>query len=129
MNTVATSINKKVDGNGNQATFFYPYGIYFDSSSNSLIIADLFFASIRKMNQSGLSFKSSSKTTQKLNSAPLYWTKGYTTTVAGYGALGTNDGQGTLAHFYQPFSVTMDSIGNIYVGDYCAIRMINSTGF
>ena len=55
-------------------------------------------------------------------------TKGYTTTIAGNGTQGTNDGQGTLAHLFNPISVAMDSIGNIYVGDYCAIRMINSTG-
>ena len=42
---------------------------------------------------------------------------------------GTSDGQGTLAQFSSPYCVTMDSIGNIYVGDYCAIRTINSTGF
>ena len=53
--------------------------------------------------------------------------KGYTTTIAG-GSQGTNDGQGTLAQFYSPLCVSMDSIGNLYVGDYCAIRMISSTG-
>ena len=42
---------------------------------------------------------------------------------------GTSDGQGNLAQFSSPYCVTMDSIGNIYVGDYCAIRTINSTGF
>ena len=54
--------------------------------------------------------------------------KGYTTTIAGNGTRGTNYGQGTLAQFLNPYCVTMDSIGNIYVGDNCAIRMINSTG-
>ena len=53
---------------------------------------------------------------------------GYVSTIAGHGAQGTNDGQGTLAQFYQPYYVTMNSIGNIYVGDWCALRMINSTG-
>ena len=55
--------------------------------------------------------------------------KGYTTTIAGNGQTGTNDGQGTLAQFYYPHCVSMDIIGNIYVGDFCAIRMINATGF
>ena len=54
--------------------------------------------------------------------------KGYVSTIAGNGTQGKNDGQGTLAQFWSPFCVTADSIGNIYVGDYCAIRMINSTG-
>ena len=48
--------------------------------------------------------------------------------IAGNGTSGTNDGQGTLAQFYSPHCVTMDPIGNIYAGDTCAIRMINSTG-
>ena len=55
--------------------------------------------------------------------------KGYKITIAGNGTQGTNDGQGALAQFFGPYCVTMDSIGNIYVGDLCAIRMINSTGF
>ena len=49
------------------------------------------------------------------------------TTIAG-GTQGTNDGQGTSAQFIYPLCVAMDSIGNIYVGDYCAIKTINSTG-
>ena len=48
-------------------------------------------------------------------------------TIAG-GMQGINDGQGTLAQFSSPYCVEMDSIGNIYVGDKCAIRMINSSG-
>ena len=54
--------------------------------------------------------------------------KGYVSTIAGNGTQGTNDGQGTLAQFYYPTCITMDPIGNIYVGDNCAIRMINSAG-
>ena len=54
--------------------------------------------------------------------------KGYVTTVAGNGIQGTSDGQGTLAEFYFPNSITTDSIGNIYVGDTCALRKINLTG-
>ncbi len=54
--------------------------------------------------------------------------KGYASTIAGSGSPGINDGQGILADFNFPQCFTMDSIGNIYVGDFCAIRMINSTG-
>ena len=57
-----------------------------------------------------------------------YKPKGYITTIAGNGTQGTNDGQGTLAQFYNPISVAADPMGNIYVGDKCAIRMINPTG-
>ena len=57
------------------------------------------------------------------------WTKlkGYTATIAG-GKGGTSDGQGTLAQFNFLFCISMDPIGNIYVGDNCAIRIINATG-
>ena len=54
MAIVATNNYGIIDGNGNQATFNDPFGIYFDSSSQNLIIADNGFYSIRKMNQSGL---------------------------------------------------------------------------
>ena len=44
----------KIDGNGHQASFNGPQGIYFDSSSRSLFVTDSYFFYIRKMNQSGL---------------------------------------------------------------------------
>ena len=56
MLTEQTSTLSKVDGNGNQASFNRPQGIYFDSSSKNLIIIDFGFNSIRKMNQSGFYF-------------------------------------------------------------------------
>ena len=123
----------KVDGNGQQTSFKQPQGIYFDPSSKKLIIADNKFYSIRKMNQSGtlvdrssISSKNQQKQINKI--LPKNNLKGYVSTIAGNGIQGTNNGQGTFAQFYFPYCVTMDSIGNIYVGDYCAIRMINSTG-
>ena len=45
---------KILDGNGNQASFNSPQGIYFDSFSNNLLIADSYNNVIRSMNQSGL---------------------------------------------------------------------------
>ena len=48
--------------------------------------------------------------------------------MAGSGTQGTNDGQGTLAQFFILSCVTGDLNGNLYIGDECAIRMINSTG-
>ena len=129
------------NGFGAQARFYLPSGIYFDSSSKNLIIADNGNYAIRKMNQSGFIFSLSlslswisPKSFESL-SQTYSWTnnnnnnnKGYVSTIAGSGTSGTNDGQGTLAQFSEPYCVTMDSIGNIYVGDDCAIRMINSTG-
>ena len=63
------------------------------------------------MNQSGKMIYFFGKNQNK----SLYKTKskGYTTTIAG---------------FFEPTCVTMDSIGNIYVGDLCALGKINSTG-
>ena len=135
----------KIDGNGNQASFDFPQGIYFDISSQNLLIADSSFYSIRKMNQSGMSSFSNLSLSALLSShsflslslfIPMIFLlnlndnkqKGYTLTIAGSGTQGTRNGQGTLAQFWNPYCITMDSIGNIYVGDYCAIRMINTTG-
>ena len=54
LSTILTTSQGKVDGNGNQASFDNPWGIYFDSSSKDLMIVDNYYFSIRKMNQSGL---------------------------------------------------------------------------
>ena len=54
LTTILTSTEGKVDGNGLQASFDGSQGIYFDSSSKNLIIGDIRYFSIRKMNQSGL---------------------------------------------------------------------------
>ena len=50
---ILSNVEGMVDGNGNQASFYNPQGLYFDSSSKNLIIADNLFRSVRKMNQSG----------------------------------------------------------------------------
>ena len=58
-----------LDGNGQTSSFSNPQGIYFDSSSNNLIIADGGYYSIRQMNQSGslleFFFKNEPKFTKK----------------------------------------------------------------
>ena len=56
LSTILTNNQGKVDGNGNQASFSSPKGIYFDSSSKNLIIVDQGYHYIRKMNQSGFHF-------------------------------------------------------------------------
>ena len=53
-NTLISNYQGKVDGSGQQASFNYPQGIYFDPISKNLFIADYFNVLIRKMNQSGL---------------------------------------------------------------------------
>ena len=51
--TELTTSLGKADGNGNQASFNNSQGIYFDSFSKNLIIADYMNYAVRKMNQSG----------------------------------------------------------------------------
>ena len=51
-------------------------------------------------------------------------------TFAGSGTEGSDDGQGTTASFKSPWDVTVDSSGNVYVGDWYnqMIRKIDSSG-
>jgi hypothetical protein len=58
-------------------------------------------------------------------------TAGVVTTLAGTGGnSGTNDGTGTAARFYYPYSVAADSAANIYVADTQnhTIRKVTSSG-
>ena len=43
--------------------------------------------------------------------------RGVVTTLAGNGTLGTTDGVGTAAQFYQPSGVSLDGLGGLYVAD------------
>ncbi len=49
--------------------------------------------------------------------------RGVVTTVAGTGAVGTNDGPGAQASFYCPWGITADLNGDLYVAD-CYNRLI-----
>lgn len=57
-------------------------------------------------------------------------TSGNVTTLAGAGAKGTANGQGTAASFNNPFGVTVDTSGNLYVADTSnnLIRKIDASG-
>ena len=53
---------------------------------------------------------------------------GLVTTLAGSGAAGYSDGQGSLASFNKPTGVAVDSNGLVYVGDTSRIRLVNPEG-
>jgi hypothetical protein len=82
-----------LDGTGAAATFYSPSGVAVDSSGN-VYVADSANNKIRKITPAGV-----------------------VTTLAGSGAQGSADGNGTAATFYSPSGVAVDSSGNVYVAD------------
>ncbi len=87
-----TQTQGATDGTGIQAKFFKPSGIATDLSGN-IYVADTGNSRIRKITPSGVvsTFAGS--------------TKGYV------------NGIGTIAKFYNPYGLTVDSLGNVYVAD------------
>ena len=83
------------DGTGSAARFNFPYGVAVDSAAN-VYVADLFNNAIRKVTPTGV-----------------------VTTLAGRLTyqVGSGDGAGNNAQFYNPCSVAVDSADNIYVAD------------
>ena len=81
------------DGQGTVAKFNLPVGITIDSSGN-LYVSDTSNHVIRKISPSGS-----------------------VSTVAGFGTLGSTDGQGGSARFTNPQGVAIDNSGNLYVAD------------
>lgn len=82
------------DGAPFSAKFNQPHGIAIDHNDNSIYIADRSNHVIRKILPSG-----------------------EVTTFAGTGNIGSQDGVGTNASFYDPWDVTVDLNGNVYVAD------------
>jgi len=83
------------DGIGAVARFNYPSGLAMDSDGN-LYITDSANNTIRKMTPGGV-----------------------VTTLGGMpGITGSADGQGSVARFYYPAGIALDSAGNLYVADY-----------
>ncbi len=82
------------DGNGNVARFSFPTGVAVDSAGN-VYVADDGNNTIRKITPCGA-----------------------VSTLAGLaGSTGSADGSGSAARFSQPFGVTVDGAGTIYVAD------------
>lgn len=83
----------KTDGTGTAASFKFPSGIAADSSG-TVYLADTDNQVVRKITSAGV-----------------------VTTIGGSGSLGSTDGTGTAASFYNPKDVAVDSSGNLYVVD------------
>jgi sugar lactone lactonase YvrE len=83
------------DGTGSAARFYGPGGVTVDNGGN-LYVADTFNHTIRKITSAGV-----------------------VTTLAGLaGNSGSANGIGSNARFTNPYDVTVDSAGNLYVADY-----------
>ncbi|MHB8736286.1 MAG: immunoglobulin domain-containing protein, partial [Terriglobales bacterium] len=96
-----------VDGTGNAARFFDPWGVAVDTVGNAYV-ADLSNNTIRKVTPAGL-----------------------VTTLAGLASSsGSADGTGSAARFNNPQSVAVDTLGNVYVADTLnhTIRQVTSAG-
>jgi hypothetical protein len=82
------------DGTTNAARFYGPSGVAVDGAGN-VYVADLLNNTVRKITAGGV-----------------------VSTLAGLAlAAGSTDGTGSLARFYYPSGVTVDTNGNIYVAD------------
>lgn len=83
-----------LDATGTAATFNRPTGVAVDTSGN-VYVADTYNNLIRRIASSGV-----------------------VTTLAGsVGQAGSDDGAGGLARFNQPFALTLDANGNIFIAD------------
>ena len=100
-------VKGSADGSGAAALFFNPIGIAADTAGN-VFVADTYNHIIRKITSAGL-----------------------VTTLAGTpGVIGSADGSGSTARFFYPFSIAVDTTGNLFVADTNnnTIRKITSAG-
>ncbi len=105
VSTVITDAGEP-DGLKTAARFFNPYGVALDRDGIAYV-ADMEHHRIRKV-----------------------WPDGSTTTLAGAGFAGNNDGQGAQAAFSYPQGVAVDDSGQVYVADTSGqtIRKISPEG-
>src|SRR5437667_439586 len=82
------------DGTGSAGRFDVPVGVAVDTAGN-VYVADSANSTIRKITPAGA-----------------------VTTLAGSaGQIGSADGTGSVARFFRPFGVAVDSAGDVYVAD------------
>ncbi|PAW88952.1 MAG: hypothetical protein B9S26_10245, partial [Opitutia bacterium Tous-C4FEB] len=96
------------DGTGSDARFWSPRSVAVDVEQGTVYVADTANHTIRKITPGGV-----------------------VTTLAGSaGSLGSTDGTGSAARFYQPRGVAVDVAGNVYVADWLnhTIRKITFDG-
>eukprot|EP01124_Arcella_intermedia_P006813 TRINITY_DN14109_c0_g1_i1.p1 TRINITY_DN14109_c0_g1~~TRINITY_DN14109_c0_g1_i1.p1 ORF type:complete len:704 (+),score=191.81 TRINITY_DN14109_c0_g1_i1:61-2172(+) len=89
-----------LDGEAKVAKFNKPYGIVVDKHNN-LIVVDHEGCRIRKIDP----------------------TTGIVSTIAGSGLEGYLDGDASNAKFDCPFGISMDKVGNLFIGDYINHRI------
>jgi len=142
------------DGTGTAAQFKSPYGLAFDGSGN-LFVADTGNVVIRKISPAGV-VTTVAGTAGTPGNTPLFdgpsavavdgagnvyvvdssnctirkvTTSGLVTTLAGTaGVVGSANGVGTAAQFLSPIGVAVDNLGNVYVADNDAVRVISTSG-
>ena len=108
--TIAGGSRGFTDGTNRMAQFSEPCGITMENEGN-LFVCDNTASTIRKIS--------------------LVGTNWVTTTIAGTAGInGSADGTNLTAQFNQPWGITHDSIGNLYVADWenCTIRKISPVG-
>ena len=148
-----------VDGHGTAAQFNHPEGLAIDSKDN-LIVVDSNNSRIRKISPSGAvttlagstaGYANGMGTAAQFNfprgvvidkTGNLYITdytnhrirkvtpSGVVTTVAGFGTAGATDGAAASAQFNNPYGITIDKLGALYISDYGnhRIRIISPEG-
>ena len=150
------------DATGSAARFNYPYGVSVDTAGN-VFVADYNNHTIRKVTSAGVvttlaGTAGSRGSTDATGSAARFYnpfgvsvdtagnvfvgdsgnhtirkvtSAGVVTTLAGTsGSIGSTDGTGSAARFYNPFGVSVDTAGNVFVADYPnhTIRKVTSAG-